>query len=57
MGHLGRVSGSDIKNFVWVLKHLLKRQHILHDKKGLALRQSLNLKQLGGSGACSSMIF
>lgn len=53
MGHLSGVSGSKIENFVWMVKHLMKRQNILHDEKGFILCQSLNANQLGGPGVCS----
>jgi len=36
-----------------MVKHLMKRQNILHDEKGFILCQSLNANQLGGPGVCS----
>ena len=51
MGQLPRVSESEVGHFIWGgVKHLMKRQSILLDGKGLILSQSLNVHQLGGSG-------
>ena len=33
-GHFGRVSGSEIEHFACGVKHVMKRQNIVHDGKG-----------------------